>query len=191
MSAFDSFMQNTLTDVEVKAMELLHENIRQQSFFGNPWPRAKNPAKEGKKLLYQSGDMQDGYMSRIEGENIIITNTVEYAGVHNEGAEIPVTAPMKKYFWAMYYKTTGAQSKTKGGKVGNNKRNRDLSTEAEYWKSLALMKIGSKIIIPERRVIGDHPTIDSAIETIVTRNMREAAEELMYELRDKLINYKL
>jgi len=87
MSAFDSFMQNTLTDVEVKAMELLHENIRSQAFFGKPWPRAKNPAKGGKKLLYQSGDMQDGYMSRTEGENIIITNSVDYAGVHNEGAE--------------------------------------------------------------------------------------------------------
>ncbi|MCZ2397926.1 MAG: hypothetical protein LC100_15465, partial [Chitinophagales bacterium] len=48
-----------------------------------------------------------------EGMNIHITNSVDYAGVHNEGAEIPATAQMKKYFWAMYYKASGARSKTK------------------------------------------------------------------------------
>lgn len=110
---FDTFFQNTLTDTEVKVMELLHENIRRQAFFDKPWPRSKNPTKAGKKLLYQSGDLQDGYMSHTEGMNIHITNSVDYAGVHNEGAEIPVTAQMKKYFWAMYYKASGARSKTK------------------------------------------------------------------------------
>lgn len=180
---FDSFFQNVLSDTEVKVMELLHENIRRQAFFDKPWPAAKNPAKAGKKLLYQSGDMQDGYMSRIEGQNIHITNSVDYAGVHNEGAEIPVTAKMKKYFWAMYYKATGGITKTKGGTVGNNKRNRSLSSEATYWKSLALMKVGSKLKIPERRVIGEHPQLDAAIEKVIDRNMEETINEMMQKLQ--------
>ncbi|HRN74143.1 MAG TPA: hypothetical protein PLM81_13530 [Ginsengibacter sp.] len=142
MSNFDTLLQHTLSDTEAKVMELLHENIRRQAFFGKPWPPAKNPAKKGKKLLYQSGDLQDGYMSHIEGENIHITNTVAYAGVHNEGAEIPVTANMKKYFWAMYYKATGGLSKTKAGTIGDNARNRALNAEAAYWKSLARIRIG-------------------------------------------------
>lgn len=100
----DEFFCNCLIDVEKKGIELLHENIRQQAFSGKPWPAAKNPAKTGKKLLYQSGDLQDGYMSRKEGNGIVNTNSVEYAGVHNEGAEIPVTTGMKKCFWTMYYK---------------------------------------------------------------------------------------
>lgn len=179
----ETFFQNTLTDTEKKVMELLHENIRSESFFGKPWPRAKSPAKAGKKLLYQSGDLQDGYMSKTEGMNIHITNSVAYAGVHNEGAEIPVTAQMKKYFWAMYYKASGSRSKTKGGSVGNNARNRALSTEAGYWKSLALIKIGEKIKIPERRVIGDAPELDSAIEKIVDRNMEETIKQMMQNLQ--------
>lgn len=141
MANFDTFLQHCLSDTEVKVMELLHENIRRQAFFGKPWPQAKNPAKKGKKLLYQSGDLQDGYMSHIEGENIHITNTVAYAGVHNEGAEIPVTANMKKYFWAIYYKATGGLSKTKAGTIRNNARNRSLNAEAAYWKSPARIRI--------------------------------------------------
>lgn len=178
---FDTFFQNTLTDTEVKVMELLHDNIRRQAFFDKPWPRSKNPTKAGKKLLYQSGDLQDGYMSHTEGMNIHITNSVDYAGVHNEGAEIPATAQMKKYFWAMYYKASGARSKTKGGTVGNNARNRALSAEAEYWKSLALMRIGEKIQIPERRVMGEHPQLDNEIEAIVDRNMKETVEQMMQQ----------
>lgn len=178
---FDTFFQNVLSDTDAKVMELLHENIRSQAFFGRLWPRAKNPAKSGKKLLYQSGDLQDGYMSRTEGMNIHITNTVEYAGVHNEGAEIPVSVPMKKYFWAMYYKASSGMSRTKGGTVSNNARNRSLNTEAQYWKSLALMKVGGKITIPERRVMGESPVIDNAIERIVDRNIKETIDQMMNE----------
>lgn len=197
----DPFFQNVLSDTEVKVMELLHENIRQQAFFGKPWPRAKNPAKSGKKLLYQSGDLQDGYMSRIQGMNIHITNSVAYAGVHNEGAEISVTAQMKKYFWAMYYKAAGAVSKSYdlgGGKrhlivssdskkrmqkqaASTSKRAIKMNAEASYWKSLALMKIGEKIIIPERRVMGDHPELDNAIEKICDWNMEKTINQMMNE----------
>ncbi len=176
---FDTFFQNVLTDTEVKVMELLHENIRRQAFFNDPWPPAKSPAKSRKKLLYQSGDMQDGYMSHTSDMNIIITNSMDYAGVHNEGADVPVTARMKKYFWAMYYKATGGLTKNKSGTIGNNKRNRDLSAAAEYWKSLALMRVGDKIHIPERRVMGEHPEIDKAIERICDRNIKEAVQAMM------------
>lgn len=180
--SFQSFLQKSLTDVEAKAMELLHENIRRQAFFGTPWPAAKNPAKAGKKLLYQSGDLQDGYMSHTSEDAVYIANTVAYAGVHNEGAEIPVTAAMKKYFWAMYYKASGAVTKTKSGRVSASKRNASLSNEAAYWKSLALMKIGAKIKIPERRVMGDHPQLDAAVKAIIDRNIAEEVGEVMNRL---------
>lgn len=180
---FETLLQNCLSDVEVKAMELLRENFRRNAFFGTPWPRGKNPARLGKKLLYQSGDLSDGYMSKIEGDSIHITNTVAYAGFHNEGAEIPVTINMKKFFWAMYYKSSGAMTKTKSGKVSASKRNVSLSNEAAYWKSLALMKVGTKIKIPERRVFGEHPQMDAAIERIIDRNVRESVEEMMNQVK--------
>lgn len=179
MPAFDTFFQNCLSDTEKKVMELLMENFRQQAFFGEPWPAAKNPGKGGKKLLYQSNDLQGGFHSRTEDRGIVITNSVAYAAIHNDGGEITVTAAMKKYFWAMYYKAAGAMSKTKSGKPGNNQRNRALNAEAEYWKSLAMMKTGSRITIPRRRFLGDHPQLDESIQKVVDRNMEEAIKEMM------------
>lgn len=176
---FDEFFQHSLSDTEVKVMELLHENIRRQSFFGKAWPAEKNPSRAGKKMLYESGDMQAGYMSHIEGDGIHITNTVDYAGVHNEGADITVTAQMKKFFWAMYYKSSGAMTRRKSGAPSASKRNAALGVEAGYWKSLALMKIGKKIHIPERRVMGESPVIDDAVERIVDSNIKEAINEMM------------
>lgn len=159
------------------------ENFRQQAFFGTPWVQAKNPTKGGKKILYQSGDLQDGFHSSIQEQGIHITNSYPYAEIHNEGGDITVTTGMKKFFWAMYYKASGAVSKTKHGAVSNNKRNRDLTTEAGYWKSLALMKAGSKIHIPQRQFIGDHLQLDEAMQRVVDRNMEDLQAEIANALK--------
>lgn len=175
---FETFLQNSLSDSEKKVMELLMENFRQQSFFGTPWAKPKNPGKGGQKILYKSGDLQDGFHSSVQGESIRITNSYPYASIHNEGGDITVSAQMKKFFWAMYYKASGGMGKTKTGTPGNNKRNRDLSSEAGYWKSLALMKAGAKIHIPQRQFIGEHPQLDAAIEKVIDRNMKDLANEI-------------
>lgn len=83
----------------------------------------------------------------------------------------------------MYYRSRGSMTKTKSGKLSASKKNVMLNNEAEYWKSLALMKTGTKIKIPERRVFGEHPQMDAAIERIIDRNVRESVQEMMNQIK--------
>lgn len=177
---FDQFVDNVLSDSEKKILELIAENFRQQSFFGEPWVKPKHPSKGNAKILYQNGDLQDGFTGQVSGRRIEISNSTAYASIHNTGGEISVTPGMKKFFWAMYYKATGAVSKT-----GKTKRDVKLTAEGEYWKSLALIKVGSKIKIPKRQFFGHHPKLDAAIEEVVDLNVKELHEELT-----KILNRK-
>lgn len=174
----EQFIQNCVDDSEVKIMQLLMENFRQQSFYGEAWPAAKSPKKGGQKLLYKSNDLQGGFMSSNNGADIKVTNSTDYADIHNSGGDIPVTMKMKKFFWAMHYKASGGKSKTAKGNAANTKQNRALSAEAEYWKNMALMKVGSIIRIPKRQFLGAHARQDEAIKRIVDRNVQELADAI-------------
>lgn len=55
---------------------------------------------------------------------------------------------MKRFFWAKYYAATGAFGRKKDGSPAKDKRTTQLSSEAEFWKVLALMKVGKTIRIP-------------------------------------------
>lgn len=68
----------------------------------------------------------------------------------------------------MYYKANNAVVyKVKTKQAANTKRNNKLTTEAAIWKSLALMKVGSKIKIPKRQFIGNHPQVDASVKRVV------------------------
>lgn len=107
----------------------------------------------------RTGQLRNSLSYNVGEDFIRWSSSLPYASIHNEGGEITVTAKMKSFFWAMYYKASGAMTKTKGGKVSASKRNQNLSVEAQQWKNMALMKIGSKIKIPQRQFIGDHPRV--------------------------------
>ncbi len=80
---------------------------------------------------------------------------------------------MKRFFWAKYYSSTGAFGRKKNGKRSNNKRTVQLSEEAEFWKHLALMKVGKSIRIPRRQFIGYSPEVEAAVTQIVEENLAE------------------
>ena len=72
----------------------------------------------------------------------------------------------------MYYKVSGA---AKGGKGTKGKA---LSVEAEYYKALALKKVGDKLSIPKRQFIGDHPEVKRMIDEIVGYNLNEVFKNI-------------
>lgn len=143
------------------------ENFRTQSFYGNGWKGKSNyPGSRQGKTLYRDGDLQNSVQvnDNLAAGTISASSYVGYATIHNQGGKIAVIAKMKKFFWAMYYKSSGAVSKRKDGKTGNNKRNAKLTAEAEYWKAMALMKVGATITIPQRQFVGYHADLKAAIE---------------------------
>ncbi|MBR5803865.1 MAG: phage morphogenesis protein, partial [Bacteroidaceae bacterium] len=71
------------------------------------------------------------------------------------------------------YSTTGSFGRKKNGERRNDKRNRQLSTEAEFWKHMALMKVGSTINIPRRRFLGYSPEVEQSVREIIEENLTE------------------
>lgn len=144
------------------------ENFRTQSFYGNNWKGKSNyPGSRQSKTLYRDGDLQKSVQvnDNLAAGTISASSYVGYATIHNQGGKIAVTARMKKFFWAMYYKSNNALTySVKTRAAQNTKRNRKLSTEAGYWKAMALMKVGTTITIPQRQFVGYHADLEAAIQ---------------------------
>ncbi len=207
---FDQFIQHCLTDIEVKWKEQIQENFRRQSWYGDPWPPKRPYPGSRAKTLYNDGLLQESVdpNANYADQSITVHSPLPYANIHNDGGEITVTAKMKKFFWAMHLKAAGAISRTvvrsdgsrhtfisTGSKAAmakqkeaTTKRAQKMNAEAEYWKGLALMKTGSKLKIPRRRFVGEHPVLDAAVERIVDANVKDAADALAAHLQANINN---
>ena len=181
---FESFLQNILKDLRVELTDEFDRNFERKAFFDQAWPSTKYSPTRG-SLLMRSGDLRGSIKSQVQGDSIHFTSSLPYATAHNEGATLAVTANMKKYFWAMYYRASGAVTKTKGGKASTSQRNVRLTAEAAFFKSLALMKLGSKINIPQRQFIGHHPQVDAAVKQVVDENVKDLDAYLRQRLNPK------
>ncbi len=161
-----------LGDVRVEAAEQFDRNFERESFFGEAWQRKKSPVG-GKHLLVRSGALRRSISSRVDDDSVTFSSSLPYSAIHNEGGDIRVTARMKRFFWAMYYKANGGLGRRKDGTLRQDRRNTRLSTEAEFWKHLALMKVGAVVKIPRRRFIGAHPELERAVTSVIERRLEE------------------
>lgn len=166
------FVKNLIKDIAVDLNDEFGRNFERKAFFDQPWEQSKLHNQRG-SLMMRTGQLRNSLNYKISNDSITWSSSLPYASIHNEGGHITVTPKMKKFFWAMYYKTSGAVTKTKSGKPSASKRNVHLSQEAAYWKSLALMKPGSQIKIPERRFIGNHPKVRTAIRSVIEDNLKD------------------
>lgn len=162
-----------LNDVRVEVSSEFDRNFETQSFFGEAWQRHKTPMRQGEHILVKSGALRRSISAKSDDDSITFQTTEPYAAIHNEGGEIKVTARMKRFFWAMYYKSNGGLGRRKDGTLRKDKRNERLSTEAEFWKHMALMKVGSTVKIPRRRFIGKHPDLEKEVTAIIERRLTE------------------
>ncbi|MGQ1929586.1 hypothetical protein [Ornithobacterium rhinotracheale] len=166
------FLKTTLTDIKVKISEEFDRNFERKAFFDKKWKQPKLINRRG-SVMMRTGKLRRSIKSKLTQKGVVFTSAMPYADMLNNGGEIIVTEKMKRFFWAMYYKSAGAIKTTKTGKVSKSKRNQRLSLEAEQWKALALKKVGSKMKIEPRQFIGHHPQIDNAIREIVNKNLKE------------------
>ena len=185
------YIETTIKDVRVEATEMFDKNFQREAFFNEKWARRKFNDDDTRNILTGTGALRKSILSKVEGTKIIFETTLPYASIHNEGGTITVTKGMKQHFWKMYLQIVGSKKpkngnqpfsealqRTKKGKLRNNKKNRTLNAAAEFYKAMALKPVGSKIVIPKRQFIGNHPELEAAIQEIANKNAMEIFNKL-------------
>lgn len=182
------FIRETLQDISVKVKEEFDRNFEREAFFNDSpgWARRKYNDDESRGLLTRTGALRRSIKEEITGQSVIFSSDLPYAAIHNEGGTITVTRKMKKYFWYRYLLIVGSKrnrpegnilseklQRKKNGELRDNKKNRELTEEAKFCKTMALKRVGSKITIPKRQFIGMHPEVERIIQEIVEANTQE------------------
>lgn len=180
-------IKETLKDIKVEALDEFDRNFEREAFFNDKWARRKYNDDESRGLLIKTGNLRRSITGRItDRDSVVIETTQPYAKIHNEGGTITVTRKMKKYFWWKYITITGSKrmkagipityserfSRKKDGTLRNTKRNRALTEEAEFYRRMAMKKNGSKITIPKRQFIGNHPDLEKLLKEIFYNNAK-------------------
>lgn len=169
-------IRNILNDMRVELSDEFDRNFERQGFFNEAWQRRSSPTRPGGSILIDTGKLRQSISSRSTDSSITFFSDLPYASIHNDGGEIKVTARMKRYFWHKYYAATGSFGRKKNGERRGDKRTVQLSTEAEFWKHLALMKEGRSIRIPRRRFLGASPEVEQAVKDIIEENLADYFE---------------
>jgi len=166
-------IKNILNDIRVDLTDEFDQNFERQAFFSEAWQRRKSPTRPGGHILVDTGQLRRSIHSRTTDNAITFYSDLPYAAIHNEGGEIIVTTKMKKFFWHKYYEATGSFGRKKDGTRRNDKRTIQLSTEAEFWKFMALKKAGTTIRIPRRQFLGTSPEVEQTVRNIIEENITE------------------
>lgn len=164
---------NILKDIRIDLGDEFDRNFGRQAFFSEKWERRKSPVRPGRAILADTGRLRQSIRSQSTDSSIRFYSDLPYAGIHNDGGEIKVTRRMKAFFWHKYYEATGSFGRKKNGERRNDKRTVQLSTEAEFWKFMALMKEGRSIKIPRRRFLGASPEVEKAVKEIIEENLTD------------------
>lgn len=166
-------LRTCLQDIQVELDDEFDRNFARQGFFSEKWQRRKPDFAAGRGVLAGTGALRRSILSRISGTQITFHSDAPYAEIHNEGGTITVTKKMKGFFWFKYKQATGTLGRTKSGAKRNDKRNRTISAQAEFYKAMALKKVGSKITIPRRQFLGTSPEVETSVRQIIERNLTE------------------
>ena len=177
-------IRSILNDIRIDLTDEFDRNFERQAFFSEAWQRRKSPTRPGGSILVDSGRLRQSISSRTTENSITFFTNEPYAAIHNDGGEIRVTAKMKRFFWHKYYEATGSFGRKKNGERRNDKRTIQLSTEAEFWKFMALMKVGRTITIPRRRFLGTSPEVEQTVREIIEENITEYFN-VEFEIRRK------
>ena len=162
-----------LRDVQIELKDEFDRNFERQGFFSERWARRRSPLRPGRATLVDTGGLRRSVQSKITSGGVTFYSAHPAADIHNEGGEIKVTARMKRYFWARHYAAVGGFGRKKNGELRGDKRTRQLSSEAAFWKYMALMRVGSMIRIPKRQFLGASPEVEKAVSAIIEQNLEE------------------
>jgi phage gpG-like protein len=166
-------LQRILKDIQVEFKDEFDQNFERQSFFSEAWQRRKSPTRPGGSILIDTGQLRRSVKSRVTENSVVFYSDLPYASIHNDGGEIRVTEKMKRFFWYKYSSAVGRFGRKKNGELRKDKRTVQLSSEAEFWKFMALKKVGSTIKIPRRQFLGVSEEVEQGVREIIEENLRE------------------
>lgn len=178
-----AIFRKILQDIQVDLGDEFDQNFERQGFFSQAWQRRKSPTRPGGLILVDSSNLRKSIRSEIRDSSIVFLSDSPYAAIHNEGGEIKVTAKMKSHFWKKYYETTGSFGRRKDGSLRRDKRNSQLTTEADFYKAMALMKVGSTIKIPQRKFLGASPEVEKMVREIIEKNLTEYINSIDFNIK--------
>ena len=132
-------VRSILDYIRVEIAQDVDRNFSRLGYYGQPWPKRTSPTRApGASLLIRTGALRRSLTGRTDGQRVVFESALAYAGIHNEGGEIRVTARMRRFFWAKYYAARGSFGYRKNGERRRDKRNAQLTAEAEFWRAMAL-----------------------------------------------------
>ena len=160
------------------AEQFFKASFRKQEGGGKKWaPRKFNMPGKQRALLMNRGTLRNEIKGTSSANRAVIYNPLPYAEIHNEGGTITITPKMRRFFWAMYFKTMGgatsySRSSVKGKRSTNAKsslsKGRKLMEQALPWKLLALHK-GDKLTIPSRPFIYHSSELNAKIDRYIDK----------------------
>ena len=148
-----------LKDLAIDLSDEFDKNFQRKAFFTRKWPPRKHINRKG-TLLMVTGKLRRSIRCTVGNDSVTWETSEPYAAVHNYGGTITVTAKMKKFFWYKH-----------------------KATKDDAWKWMALMKVGTKITIPQRQFLGDHPQVRKRAEAVIQRNLQQAAHDIISRLK--------
>lgn len=181
-----------LRDIDVELKEEFDQNFERQAFFSEAWQRRRSPLRPGGHILVDTGGLRRSIRSEIRDSSIVFLTDHPAAAIHNEGGEIVVTEKMRRYFRAKFYESQGGFNRKKGGSdrpiLSNGAfyawtSKMSLNTISEFWRNMALMKVGSKIRIPQRKFLGTSPEVEAAVRQIIEDNLTEYINNIDFNIK--------
>lgn len=171
------------------AKDHFQDNFRKGGFVNgglHPWKPAKRlssgipgAAANYGTLLSERNHLFSSIKYMPSDFRVRVANDVRYAPLHNWGgvANPTVTDRMRRFAWAMFYKSSG---KTKKNGTGQKKRQKHgigtqpENEQAQFWKRLALTrKTKLKVKIPQRQFLGESIELSDNITTRTENEIRK------------------
>lgn len=140
-----------------RAIKFSKDRFRDQTWAGEhgsqPWKRKNLGGRR-----FRKGNLKRSIRETRRGEGFVAIGT-DHPGAkyQNEGAKIPVTPKLRKYFMAKYYEAKEA-GKTK---------------EAMYYRNISITK-KSFLVIPKSQFIGPSPYLNKIIEREMQADINRA-----------------
>lgn len=178
----DKIIAKTLNDIKIDLLDEFDRNFERKAFFATAWQRRKGAYRADKPLLLDSGNLRRSIRGFTTSNSVVFSSNLVYSYIHNNGGEITVTKKMKGYFWHKYKETTEGFGFEKKGESSAKKV---ISTEANFYKAMALLKVGSKIKIPKRQFIGMSPEVESIVRKIVEDNLYQFVDKIDFNKKTK------
>lgn len=158
------------------AKDHFQENFRKDGFVNNglqQWPKSKRQLSGTSSAAAQYGPLLSGRNHLFSSMKytpsdyrVKVANEVPYAAIHNEGGTVnpTVTPEMRRFAWAMFYKSSGKKKGKKGSMLSN--------PDAERWKALALTKKSKLTVkIPKRQFLGESAELRKSINDKIEKEL--------------------